>query len=250
MIKKWHVVSAISLLCVAVIAVGGVLVYKYYLTPKYIEPMVEELGEYVKQDDILDELYYEASDLYESGVLEDETYSKFVRAYNDYKRDDVEYAKSVLSELENEDTLDSQSNSLSTKYASYKVGVEIIQVNDGESDGKADVEYSDERTSDRIKAEDVVEAEKIIEEAENHEPTQTPDMVQSAYSKLRSRMTSDEFSSFTTIMKKLDIGVLKQYVSDKEGLKEYLHSRLSDDEYSTIVNLGYKYVNVFIEKNN
>lgn len=245
--RKWHIAAIASILTVAVLVISGVLIYRYYITPKYIEPIVEEIGEYVKQDRILDELYEEAADLHENGVIEDATYSNFVRAYNKYKRDDVAYAQQVLDEHESEDTLDTKKNSLSTKYASYKVGVETIQVNDGDENGKADVEYSDERTSDRVKAEDVVEAEKIIEEAQN-EPTATPDIVKSAYEKLRANMTSEEFSTFTTIMKKLDIEEMKMYLSDKEGLKAYLHSRLSNDEYSSIVNLGYKYVYVFIDE--
>lgn len=248
--KKWHIISVASALAVAMVVISGVLVYKYYLTPRYIEPIVDEIGEYVKKDEVIDSLYNEAEKLYDNGVLEGETYSNFVRAYNEYKRNDVEYAKQVIEEHESEDTLDTQKNSVSTKYASYKVGVETIQINDGEAKGKADVSYSDERTSDRIKAEDVVKAEKIIKDAENSEPTPTPDVVKSAYEKLRARMTSEEFATFTTIMKQLDIETLKQFTSDKEGLKNYLHSRLTDEEYSAIVNLGYKYVNVFIEKNN
>lgn len=245
--KKWHIAAIASLLTIAVLVISGVLIYRYYITPRYIEPIVEEIGEYVKQDRILDELYEEAAELYEDGVIEDTTYSNFVRAYNKFKRDDVEYAKQVLEEHEAEDTLDTKKNSLSTKYASYKVGVETIQINDGVENGKADVQYSDERTSDRIKAEDVVEAEKIIEEAENN-PTPTPNIVKSAYDKLRANMTSEEFATFTTIMKKLDIEEMKSYLTDKEGLKAYLHKNLTDEEYSSIVNLGYKYVYVFIEE--
>lgn len=245
--KRWHIALVASILVIAVLVISGVLVYKYYITPRYIEPIVEELGDYIKQDRVLDELYREAAELHENGVIEDVTYSNFVRAYNKFKRDDVEYAKQVLADHEEEDTLDTKKNSLSTKYASYKVGVETIQVNDSDENGKADVQYSDERTSDRVKAEDVVEAEKIIEEAENA-ATPTPDVVRSVYEKLRSNMTSEEFSLFTTIMKKLSIEEMKQYISDKEGMKAYLHSKLTDEEYSSIVNLGYKYVYVFIDE--
>ena len=80
--------------------------------------------------------------------------------------------------------------------------------------------------------------------------TPTPDVVKSAYDKLRTNMTADEFSSFTSIMKKLDIDTLKTYLSDKAGLKQYLHASLTDEEYSKIVNLGYKYVSIFIDDEN
>lgn len=246
--KKWQLISLVSAIAVAILVICGVLVYRYYLTPKYIEPIVTEISEIIKKEEVLDELYEEAVDLHESGVIEDETYSNFVRAYNDFKRDDVDYARQVIEKHEAEDTLNSQNNSLSTKYASYKVGVETIQVNDGEANGKADVQYSDERTSERIKADDVVEAERILEEAENGEPIASQDPVRTAYEKLRANMESGEFSTFTSIMKQLDIESLKMYVSDKEGLKAYLHSMLSDDDYASAVNLGYKYVHVFIDE--
>lgn len=246
--KKWHIVLIASFLSVALIVVCGIMVYKYYILPRYIEPIVEEIGEYIKQDEVLDKLYDEAVILHDEGIIEDETYSRFVRAYNNHKRDDVEYAQNVLEAHEAQDTLDSQNDSISTKYASYKVGVETIRINDTNENGKADVRYSDERTSDRIKAEDVVEAEKIIEEAENNEETTaTPDVVKSAYEKLRANMTAEEFSYFTKIMRKLDVDTLKTFLSDKEGLKAYLHENLTDDEYARSVNLGYKYIYIFIE---
>lgn len=244
--KKWHVVLVVSFLAVVLLTVSGVLVYKYYLMPKYIEPIVEDISEYVKQEEVLDKLYDEAVVLHDDGVIEDEIYSKFVRAYNTFKRDDVEYAQNVLEEHQSQDTLDAKNNSLSTKYASYKVGVETIQTNDTGENGKADVRYSDERTSDRIKAEDVVEAEKIIEEADKETPT--PDAVKSAYEKLRTHMTAEEFSFFTKIMRKLDVDTLKTFLSDKEGLKAYLHENLTDEEYSKSVNLGYKYIYIFIDE--
>ena len=198
--KKWHIILLSSILVVAALGVCGVLVYKYYLTPKYIKPIVEEIGTVIRQEEVLDQLYEEAVVLHDEGAIEDVTYSNFVRAYNKFKRNDVEYANEVLESHESEDTLDTRKNARSTKYASYKVGVETIQINDTEENGKADVHYSDERTSDRIKAADVVEAERIIEEAEVA-PTETPDVVKSAYEKLRVNMTSEEFSTFTSIMK-------------------------------------------------
>lgn len=245
--KKWHIILLSSILVVAALGVCGVLVYKYYLTPKYIKPIVEEIGTVIRQEEVLDQLYEEAVVLHDEGAIEDVTYSNFVRAYNKFKRNDVKYANEVLESHESEDTLDTRKNARSTKYASYKVGVETIQINDTEENGKADVHYSDERTSDRIKAADVVEAERIIEEAEVA-PTETPDVVKSAYEKLRVNMTSEEFSTFTSIMKKLDVSELKKYISDKEGLKAYLHEKLTDEEYSSAVNLGYKYIYIFIDK--
>ena len=246
--KKWHIILLSSVLVVAVLGVCGVLIYRYYITPKFISPIVDEIADVIKKEEVIDGLYEEAVELHEEGVIEDSTYANFVRAYNEFKRDDLQYAQEVLDAYENEMSLDAKDDSKSTKYASYKVGVKTIQVNDVNAKGKADVKYSDARASNRIKAEDVVEAERIIEEAETKEEDPMKDKISSAYEKLRVHMTTDEFLEFTNIMKKLEIDKLKAYVSNKEGLKAYLHEKLTDDEYKSIVNMGYKYIHLFIEK--
>lgn len=248
-LKKWHILTGISLIVVTLVIVVGSLVYNYFLLPKYIAPVVEDVSDYVSREEVLNKLYAEAVKLHDEGVMDDITYTTFLRAYSEHFRDDEEFAHRILAEREEYTNPVNEETALKTKYASHKVGIEIIKVNDGESTGKADTKYSDERNSNRVKAEDYVEAESIIEKANStEEPTETPDVVKTAYDKLKSRMTAKEFSRFTKIMSKLDINTLKTYISDKEGLKEYLHSRLTDEEYKEAVNLGYKYVYVFLEK--
>lgn len=246
--KKWHIGLIAGVLAAALLWLAGTMIYKMYITPKFIEPIIEEITDYLQDDEVLDSLYEEAVNLHEEGVIDDKTYTNFVKAYNDYNRDDVEYAKSILAEKERENDLDSENtgNSVSARYASSKVGAEIIKEKDGDG-GKADVRYSDERTSDRIQSEDVITAERIIEEAAA-DKTPEPQTINSVYEKLKANMTASEFSTFTKIMSKLDVNTLKQYISDKEGLKVYLHSRLTDEEYTNAVQLGYKYVYLFLEK--
>lgn len=247
--KKWHVMTGIAVVIIAIIVAIASIAYKFYILPGYIAPVVEDVNAYLQDDNVLNALYDEAVTLHDNGVMDDTTYTTFLRAYSDHFRDDEEYARRILSEREESTNPANEETAVKTKYASHKVGIEIIKVNDGESNGNADTKYSDKRTSDRVKAEDYVEAEQIIVEAEGTEtPEETPDAVENAYDKLKSKMTATDFSKFTKIMTKLDISTLKTYISDKEGLKEYLHSKLSDDEYKEIVNLGYKYLYVFIQK--
>ncbi len=247
--KKWHIFTGIGLIAVTLIIIVVSLVYNYFLLPNYIAPVVEDVSTYVTREDVLSKLYAEAVRLHDEGIMDDLTYTTFLRAYSEHFRDDEAFAHRILAEREEYTNPVNEETALKTKYASHKVGIEIIKVNDGESIGKADTKYSDERNSNRVKAEDYVEAESILEKANStEEPTDEPDIVKSAYDKLKSRMTAKEFSRFTKIMSKLDIGTLKTFIADKEGLKEYLHSRLSDEEYKEAVNLGYKYIYVFLEK--
>ncbi len=247
--KKWHILTGVSLLVVTILIVVISLVYNYFLLPRYIEPVVEDVSQYLQDDSVLNKLYDEAVRLHDEGIMDDFTFTSFLRAYSEHFRNDDEYADRILAQKDVYTNPINEETALKTKYASHKVGIEIIKVNDGEGTGNADVKYSDERTSNRVKAEDYVKAEEIVANREGtQQPTESPDVVKSAYEKLKGRMTAAEFSRFTKIMAKLNIETLKTYISDKEGLKAYLHSELSDEEYKEIVNLGYKYVYVFMEK--
>ncbi|MGN0183403.1 MAG: hypothetical protein ACI4DP_13510 [Candidatus Ornithomonoglobus sp.] len=256
--KRWHIIVLAVLAVIVALIVGGSFFYKYYIVPKYMKPIMQEVQDRLRSDDALEDLYEEAVRFHDEGIMDDETYAEFIRTYKSYTEISEDSARAVLEAKENDDALlgkDTGSSSITARYASSKVGVEIIQTNDGEAVGKANVKYSTERTSDRIKAEDVVNAEKIISEQDGTEEDVTPDeskedtQVSDAYAKLKAKMTGDEFAAFMSIMNKLDISTLRIYVnnSDKEGLKSYLHSNLSDDEYKQIVNLGYKYMNVLLK---
>ena len=255
--KKWQIVVIISVLAAALIALGGVLFYKYYIVPKYLAPAVEKVSSYLEDEDVIDELYDQAERLHDDGVIEDDIYSEFIRAYKKRKNSSEEAARKILEAAgeDSEATETPGDSSVTARYASNRVGVEIIQSETGGEEGKSKSSYSSERTSDRIKAEDVVEAERVIEEANatpgpeaEDEGDEMEDAVSDAYDTLRKNMTGDEFSSFVSIMSKLDVDTLIDTAgSDIEELKDYMHSCLSDDEYSTIVNLGYKYAYLFME---
>lgn len=247
--KKWQKITGISLAIVMIIAAAGFMVYRFYIVPKYMDPLIKKFSVYIQDDQVLDSLYASAADLHDSGVLSDSIYTKFVTAYNKRNRDDIEYAHNIL-DGDSADASDSSSttSSLSAKYASNKVGIEIIQTNDEGSGGKSTSTYSSSRTSERTRAEDRLEAEKILDEAAA-DATEKPELdEEAAYKRLKDNMTSSEYSTLISVMAKLDKNVLKSFLNnkDKEGLKEYLHSKLNNDEYKKIVNLGYKYAYLFI----
>lgn len=253
--KRWQIFAGVSLIMIVALIVLGTVFYKYYLVPTYLEPVVNQISEYLQDEDVVEELYEHALRLHDEGVMDDETYDNFITAYRSrMKKDDERKEDEARALLENtvppEGQVAEETSSLSAKYASSKVGVELVQTNDGYSSGSSSKRYSSERTSTRIKSEDIVEAEKIVanEEYETVEEEKEDDFVKSAYEKLKENMTSGEYSDFITIMGKLDVDTLKTYISDKEGLKQYLKSKLEDEEYKRIVNLGYKYMNLFIEE--
>ncbi len=259
--KKWHIIVLSIAAFVTVLIVGGSVFYRYYLVPEYLTPVMEKVRDYVNEDRVLDELYEQAIRLREEGVIDESTYAEFINAYEKRNRDAESYAREILNAKDDDkDVSDTETTSVSARYASTKVGVETIQTNNGRNSGASTRRYSKERTSERIRAEDIVEAEKVLHqkelEAEAEDEAETNEEIkESAYSKLKSKMTAEEFKTFLEIMSKMDTEVLASFV-DKEsrsltnaqGLKDYMHSCLADDEYKTIVNLGYKYVHLFIEE--
>lgn len=256
--KRWHIMVLAAAAVVVALIVGGSAFYKYYIVPRYMEPVIAQLQDRVRSGDVLDSIYSEAVRFHDEGIMDDETYAEFMRTYKEYNNNAEDSARAVLEAKESEDArVGRDSSSVTAKYASSKVGVEIIQTNDGDADGKANMKYSTERTSDRIKAEDVVNAEKVI--SDQGEPLEAEDedesgdeQITNAYAKLKSKMTGEEFSTFLSIMNKLDINTLRSMVGgaggyNKEEIKRYLHSNLSEDEYKSIVNLGYKYMGVLLK---
>ena len=250
--KKWLKILIIAASVIAVLSLSGFFVFKYYIEPKIAEPVVNAIADMLTSESSLKDLYDNAGAEHDAGNLDDDTYTKFISAYNKHTRDDEEFAHEVLDTPEDtsDDDTNVETSSLSARYASHKVGIEIINITDDSGTGKAATTYSSERNSNRPNAEDTLDAKKIRDEQESDEkPTEKPIDTRSAYEKLKANMTASEFTSFVTIMSKLDINTIRGFVdtADKQGLKDYLHSRLDDKEYKTIVNLGYKYAYLFME---
>lgn len=248
--KKWQIIAVVCICIAGAIVGGGKLLYEFYLVPKYIEPIANKVEEYINDSDVIDELYQNAERLYEDGYIEDDTYAEFIRKYSKREIQDTEVAKEIMSEVEknnNESSKSNDSSSVTARYASKRIGVETIQVADDEATGSSKNRYSIERSSERIKSEDIVEAEKVLDDDKSTEEPKEDSDVKTAYQKLKDNMTADEFTAFAEIMRNMDINTLMSLANDKKELKEYMHSKLTDDQYKTIVNLGYKYAYVFLE---
>ena len=249
--KKWQIITSISIVAVIILTVLGFVFYRFYMVPRYLNPLAEKFSEYVRDDRVLDSLYADADRLHDEGVLTDSVYTKFIAAYNKRNNLDLEHARDLLAGNESEDTSDSSitRSSLSAKYASHKVSLETIQANDENSGGKSGETYSSSRTSERTRAEDRLEAERIIDEANSAaEATEQPELTEElAYKTLKENMTSSEYSTLVSIIGSLDRNMLKGFFNsrDKNGLNDYLLSNLSDSDYRTIVNLIYKYADLF-----
>ena len=95
------------------------MVYNYYIVPQYVEPIVQEISAYVNKEDTLDKLYEEAINAHNSGLIDDDVYAKFVRAYKKSKRNTVENAQQILDEYANDHTLSAAKNNTKLKRKEY-----------------------------------------------------------------------------------------------------------------------------------
>lgn len=248
--KRWQIIIIACICVIGAVVGGGKLVYDYYLVPKYVAPIAEKIEGYVNDSDVIETLYDHIDRMHDEGFVDDDTYTEFIKKYSKREMRDVEVAREIMAEASKDDTDSSKTSdnsSVTARYASKKVGVEMIQIVDDEEEaGKSQNRYSSERTSDRVRSEDIVEAERVLDKDDDEE-TEVFN-TETAYQKLKNNMTSEEFTDFANIMRNLDINTLLSLADNKEGLKEYMHDRLTDDQYKTIVNLGYKYAYVFMDE--
>ena len=252
--KRWHIITGSIILFIALVAAILSLTYRYYIVPKFVEPLAQQAGEKLRDDSFLDALYDQATKLHNDGTLDDDVFSSFIVAYNRHNRSDEEFADRILGNDYEDELADEALNIKRASYASTRVGINLIETNDGETNGKANSTYSEERNSNRTKAEDIVEAEKIraglLDPDATEAPTESPEEFEArALKTLMDNMTASEANRFRAIMQKLDMSILRSYSDgqDLDGLRAYLHSRLNDDEYKDLINMGYKYMNLFIE---
>lgn len=256
--KKWQIIVLSVIAAAAVLAATGTVFYKYYLVPKYMRPIAEKVTEYLDDDDVLDEVYSDVVRLHDEGKLDDDKYSEFIRKYKAYERETAQSeadAREIIEEKEQENKQNgTDTQSLTAKYASNRVGVQIIQTNDGsDSVGKSSVRYSSERTSDRLKAEDVVEAEKIISETDEEDSPDTDSEDEELKTgderadRILEKMTKEDRSLAMSLLGKVDRNYAESLLGDWESLKEYLHSELTDEEYDQLRVLRAKYATELLE---
>ena len=252
--KRWHIIAGSVVLFIALVAAVLSLVFRYVIVPNYVQPFAAQASDKLKDDAFLDSLYNQATKLHNDGTLKDDVYSSFIAAYNRHNRQKEGSGAVGLGNEYTDGFTESASNTKRASYASTRVGIDLIQINDSEETGKSNSSYSAERNSNRTKAEDIVEAEKVraglVNPDSTEAPTDSPEELEAkAIQKLMDNMSAAEAAKFRAIMQKLDMDVLRSHSDghDLDGLREYLHSNLTDAEYRDLVNLGYKYMNLFIE---
>lgn len=241
--KKWHIVAISTGIMVVAITVCASLILSLVMKPKIVEPVIEKACLMV-DNNVIELLKSESRTLREDGVIDDSTFVTFQRAYKEHIRDDEAYVNEIMTAIPDDDRIiNEENNSIKTKYASYKVGVEVVKVNESGKNGKADLTYSSVRTSERIKAEDYIEAEKLSTQTKDDSESEV-----SNFEKLKAVMTNSEFSKLVKVVAEVDVSELEVALDGGADIKQLLTESLDEEQYKTLINYVYKYVTIFMDK--
>lgn len=241
--KKWHIVAISTGIMVVAITVCASLILSLVMKPKIVEPVIEKACLMV-DNNVIELLKSESRTLREDGVIDDSTFVTFQRAYKEHIRDDEAYVNEIMTAIPDDDRIiNEENNSIKTKYASYKVGVEVVKVNESGKNGKADLTYSSVRTSERIKAEDYIEAEKLSTQTKDDSESEV-----SNFEKLKTVMTNSEFSKLVKVVAEVDASELEAALDGGADIKQLLTESLDEEQYKTLINYVYKYVTIFMDK--
>ena len=241
--KKWHIVAISTGIMVVAITVCASLILSLVMKPKIVEPVIEKACLMV-DNNVIELLKSESRTLREDGVIDDSTFVTFQRAYKEHIRDDEAYVNEIMTAIPDDDQIiNEENNSIKTKYASYKVGVEVVKVNESGKNGKADLTYSSVRTSERIKAEDYIEAEKLSTQTKDDSESEV-----SNFEKLKTVMTNSEFSKLVKVVAEVDASELEAALDGGADIKQLLTESLDEEQYKTLINYVYKYVTIFMDK--
>ena len=55
--KKWYLGIIAGIAVAVILGLSGMLIYKFYITPKFLQPIVEEISDNLQDDEVLNSLY-------------------------------------------------------------------------------------------------------------------------------------------------------------------------------------------------
>lgn len=245
-------IGIVAFLVVA--SIGGFCLYKYYIVPKHIEPMLELASEALKDGNTQLDLAEFADELVEDGIISKSIAKNYIRNINKYNISQSKPTEgdnqldSILTEEDIKKHIDEKgeepsNESMVIAYSrNSNLGIETIRsdadVNNIDPSGYHS--YSDKQSQiAENQAEIFLPQEEVL-------PNEKP---QSLYQKITKAMSADEKSIFFNVMRKVSVAELRTLYNsgDKEGIKEHLSSRLDSSTYKKAVSIFYKYAELLYE---
>ena len=235
---------------IIVLAVAVPLIYKFVIVPKYIEPILVKVSTIMKDEDLQETMADIAADLTDSGVIDENTFKKYINSTSRYtKRPEASHKNN--SKSPSGDSTDVTRNVISGSRSSLGM-VSVNPIDDYSDTARVNEKYSQKFSSSND--------DKLFIEGEKREEQSTEDFVlndavsnskeSELYNKIIKAMTIHERAVFFSVMSKADADKLIELynASDKAAAKEYLHSVLDSGEYNEAVEIFFKYAPLLLEE--
>lgn len=257
---------------IALLAIGGVSLYKFVIVPKYIEPVLVSASTALKDSEVQDAIAEIGTDLVDRGVIDENTlrnYMRKARKYTSAEQDSTTRSSrldsnNTLSQTDGMlDTETSTSNSgdettIQSQSAKSSLGIKNIKTAERtDAEARVNESYSQKFNSDRASEMEMENENSYTFDKSNTEEL-TPEAqkaisdtrAKKLYDKIMGAMSLHERTVFFSVVEKADTDKLMTLYknSDREGAKEYLQSVLSGNEYSEAVEIFFKYAPLLFEE--
>lgn len=256
----WKKILIIIASAAAVLVLGGICIYKFFVVPKYIEPVIISASTALRDADVQEVMIDLAQDLNDKGVIDNSTLrnymnqaKKYVNSQNqtdlDFEEGDQDSISAGVEIDERIDTAkDNDTTSVSTSTSSLGIAT-IKVVGDTEQSNSSSVPKSEESYSQKFNI-----SNEYADEEDDHDNSEESGMIsdeeaKTIYNKIMAAMSSHEKNVFFSVIGKADTNKLMALYasSDKAEAKEYLMSILGEAEYEEALSIFYKYAPMLME---
>lgn len=224
--KKWQIILISIITGLIALSVAGFCIFKFYIVPQYIDPMLRAAVQILNDEDIQEEISEAAREMADRGLLD-------VKLVDDYSQTVNNRKKSAADKAEAENA-DDKSETDNVEYIEKNsVGASNIKVQEDEkkysysNPSSAKVKPSvNTKTDDNISFDfDSNDEDSMLE-------------------KLSTEISSKDMARLYAISSKIDRAKVKSLSSDRKALKEYIKSVLSEEEYAEGMELYMKYAHL------
>lgn len=210
--KRWKIVLIAAIPTLALLIGGGVCVFRFFIVPRYVEPLLETAATILESEEVQKEISELARDFADQGLLDDELLKQYLALYD------------KTNPVKNTDTSNEQAQQLNPP-AENSVGAKSIKVQ--ENDSGTRYSYSNNAPSNTL-----------ITPVESTAP---PLVSKSLYQRIKENVAPEDLSRGYQLAAKFDISKVQSLMSNREELKKYVRSVLTDSEYSEVVSFYLKY---------
>ena len=210
--KRWKIILISVILALLLLGGGGICVYRFFIVPRYLEPLLQTAVTILESEEVQKEISSLVKDFSDQGLLDEELLKQYLSLY----------------EKKNKDTVPDTSNEPSPKTntpSENSVGAKNIKVQ--ENDSGTRYSYSNNTPSTNLIT---------------PEESKTSGLVsKSLYQRIKENVAPEDLNRGYQLAAKFNISKVQSLMSNREELKKYVRSVLTDSEYSEVVAFYIKY---------